>query len=150
MAMSLNLMDSSHDEAEEVNSTINTTPLVDIMLVLLIIFLITIPVVIKTRPVTIPVASNVVTVTTPQNIVIAVDKDGNYFWNDAAVTNNQALLEMLKTIAVIVPQPEVHIRGDKDARFEYIGRIIVDLQRASILKVGFITCPIIVTGTSKC
>ena len=150
MTMSLNLMDSSGEDENEVNSTINTTPLVDIMLVLLIIFLITIPVVIKTVPVNIPVATNVVTITKPQNVVIAVDKDGNYFWNDTAVTSNGALLDRLKTIAVIVPQPEVHIRGDKDARFEYIGRIIVDLQRASILKVGFITCPIIVTGTSKC
>ena len=150
MSMSLNLMDSSGEDENEVNSTINTTPLVDIMLVLLIIFLITIPVVIKSVPVTIPVATNIVTITKPENIVIAVDKDGNYFWNDQAIGSNEELLNKLKTIAVIVPQPEVHIRGDKDARFEYIGRIIVNLQRASILKVGFITCPIIITGGSKC
>jgi len=128
------------DEDDEINSTINTTPLVDIMLVLLIIFLITIPVVIKSVPITLPVASNIVTITKPENITIAVDKNGNYFWNDAPVENNQ-LLDMLKDVAVKVPQPEVHIRGDKDTRFEAIGRVLADLQRSSMLKVGFITNP---------
>ena len=128
------------DEDDEINSTINTTPLVDIMLVLLIIFLITIPVVIKSVPITLPVASNIVTITKPENITIAVDKNGNYFWNDAPVENNQ-LLDMLKEVAVKVPQPEVHIRGDKDTRFEAIGRVLADLQRSSMLKVGFITNP---------
>ena len=128
------------DEDDEINSTINTTPLVDIMLVLLIIFLITIPVVIKSVPITLPVASNIVTITKPENITIAVDKNGNYFWNDAPVENNQ-LLDMLKDVAVKVPQPEVHSRGDKDTRFEAIGRVLADLQRSSMLKVGFITNP---------
>ena len=130
----------SADEDDEINSTINTTPLVDIMLVLLIIFLITIPVVIKSVPITLPVASNIVTITKPENITIAVDKNGNYFWNDAPVENNQ-LLDMLKEVAVKVPQPEVHIRGDKETRFEAIGRVLADLQRSSMLKVGFITNP---------
>ena len=128
------------DDEDEINSTINTTPLVDIMLVLLIIFLITIPVVIKSVPITLPVASNIVTITKPENITIAVDKNGNYFWNDAPVENNQ-LLDMLKEVAVKVPQPEVHIRGDKETRFEAIGRVLADLQRSSMLKVGFITNP---------
>jgi len=128
------------DEEDDINSTINTTPLVDIMLVLLIIFLITIPVVIKSVPITLPVASNIVTITKPENITIAVDKAGNYYWNDAPV-NNDELLDMLKTAAVKVPQPEVHIRGDRDARFEAIGRVLADLQRSAILKVGFITNP---------
>ena len=136
--MSMNLPGA--DEEDEINSTINTTPLVDIMLVLLIIFLITIPVVIKSVPITLPVASNIVTITKPENITIAVDKNGNYFWNDAPVENNQ-LLDMLKEVAVKVPQPEVHIRGDKDTRFEAIGRVLADLQRSSMLKVGFITNP---------
>jgi biopolymer transport protein ExbD len=137
MSMSL---PSGGDEEDEINSTINTTPLVDIMLVLLIIFLITIPVVIKSVPITLPVASNIVTITKPENITIAVDKNGNYYWNDAPVENNQ-LLDMLKEVAVKVPQPEVHIRGDKDTRFESIGRVLADLQRSSMLKVGFITNP---------
>src|SRR3954468_8579841 len=104
------------DGEDEVNSTINTTPLVDIMLVLLIIFLITIPVVIKSVPITLPVASNIVTVTKPENITLAVDKEGNYYWNDAPVSNNE-LLGKLREVAVKVPQPEVHVRGDKDTRF---------------------------------
>ena len=137
MSMSL---PSGGDEEDEINSTINTTPLVDIMLVLLIIFLITIPVVIKSVPITLPVATNIVTITKPENITIAVDKNGNYYWNDAPVENNQ-LLDMLKEVAVKVPQPEVHIRGDKDTRFEAIGRVLADLQRSSMLKVGFITNP---------
>ncbi len=137
--MSMNVPTDSGDE-DEINSTINTTPLVDIMLVLLIIFLITIPVVIKSVALTLPVATNIVTITKPENITIAIDKNGNYYWNDAPVDNNQ-LLDMLKEVAVKVPQPEVHIRGDKDVRFESVGRIMADLQRSAILKVGFITNP---------
>jgi len=138
--MSMSLPSGGADDEDEINSTINTTPLVDIMLVLLIIFLITIPVVIKSVPITLPVATNIVTITKPENITIAVDKNGNYYWNDAPVENN-VLLDMLKDVAVKVPQPEVHIRGDKDTRFEAIGRVLADLQRSSMLKVGFITNP---------
>ncbi|HZH83971.1 MAG TPA: biopolymer transporter ExbD, partial [Phototrophicaceae bacterium] len=105
-----------------------------------IIFLITIPVVIKSVPIQLPVATNIVTITKPENITIAVDKAGNYYWNDAPVANEQ-LFEMLKTVAVKVPQPEVHIRGDREVRFESIGRVLADLQRSAILKVGFITNP---------
>ena len=128
------------DAEDDINSTINTTPLVDIMLVLLIIFLITIPVVIKSVPITLPVATNIVTITKPENITIAIDKAGNYYWNDAPVQNEE-LLTKLQEAAVKVPQPEVHIRGDKEVRFESVGRILADLQRSSILKVGFITNP---------
>jgi biopolymer transport protein ExbD len=136
MSMSL----PAGEAEDEVNSTINTTPLVDIMLVLLIIFLITIPVVIKSVPITLPIATNIVTITKPENITLAVDAGGNYYWNDTPVTN-ELLLTMLQTEAVKVPQPEVHIRGDKETRFENIGRILADLQRSAILKVGFITNP---------
>jgi biopolymer transport protein ExbD len=136
MSMSL----GSPDAEDAINSEINTTPLVDIMLVLLIIFLITIPVVIKSVPITLPVASNIVTITKPENITLAVDRDGAYYWNDAPITNEE-LFERLKEAAVVVPQPEVHIRGDSETRFEAIGRILADLQRSAMLKVGFITNP---------
>jgi biopolymer transport protein ExbD len=136
--MSMNL--PSGGDEDDINSTINTTPLVDIMLVLLIIFLITIPVVIKSVAISLPVATNIVTITKPENITLAVDKAGNYYWNDAPVTNDE-MLAMLKEVAVKVPQPEVHIRGDRDVRFESIGRVLADLQRSAILKVGFITNP---------
>ena len=138
--MSMSVGPAESDE-NEVNSSINTTPLVDVMLVLLIIFLITIPVVIKTVPVELPVVSNVATVTKPENIVIAVDADGGIYWNNGKLPDAGTLFEKLKEVAVKVPQPEIHIRGDKLARYEYIGRVVVTCQRAGILKVGFITEP---------
>jgi biopolymer transport protein ExbD len=137
--MSMNV--AAADTEDEINSTINTTPLVDIMLVLLIIFLVTIPVIIKSVQITLPVASNIVTVTKPENIVIAVDQQGNFYWNDEPVPTTGDLFEKLKVEAVKVPQPEIHIRGDIEARFENVGRVLITLQRAAILKVGFITNP---------
>jgi len=137
--MSMNI--GAADAEDEINSTINTTPLVDIMLVLLIIFLVTIPVIIKSVQITLPVASNIVTVTKPENVVIGVDKEGNFYWNDAPVPSTAELFEKLKLEAVKVPQPEVHIRGDIEARFENVGRVLITLQRSAILKVGFITNP---------
>lgn len=131
---------SSGDE-DQLNSTINTTPLVDVMLVMLIIFLITIPVVIKTVPVDLPNVSNTPTQTTPENIVIAVTKDGEYFWNDARLPDKAALLGKLKTLTYMRPQPEVHIRGDLDGRYEHVGRLVLYCQRAGISKIAFITVP---------
>ncbi|MBS0366631.1 MAG: biopolymer transporter ExbD [Proteobacteria bacterium] len=122
-------------------SNINTTPLVDVMLVLLIIFLITIPVITKTVKVTLPKAVNIPTQTKPENITIAVDKDGNVYWNDKAVKSQEALLNQMKAVAIIKPQPEIHIRGDQNARFESIGRVMYLIQRAGIVKVGFLTEP---------
>ncbi len=131
----------SADAEDEVVSAINTTPLVDVMLVLLIIFLITIPVVVSTTPVDLPKESNVPTQTKPENIVISVSKDGDVFWNQQLVTSNQQLVDKLKEVAVIKPQPEVHVRGDKGARYESVGKVVYACQRAGILKVGFITEP---------
>ncbi|MCE9650473.1 MAG: biopolymer transporter ExbD [Parvibaculum sp.] len=128
-------------EEDEVLSAINTTPLVDVMLVLLIIFLITIPVAIQTVPVTLPKASNVATQTKPENIILAVDREGDVFWNSEKMIDNRELLARIKSVATTVPQPEIHVRGDKDARFEFIGRVIVDCQRGGIRKVAFITEP---------
>ncbi len=138
MSMSLG---SAEGGDETVISAINTTPLVDVMLVLLIIFLITIPVVIKTVPVELPTATNMATATKPENIVIAVDKDGGIYWNDSVVANYASLLDRLKNIAPMSPQPEIHIRGDSGTRFEAIGKVIVNCQRAGIIKLGFITQP---------
>src|SRR5688572_25337592 len=130
------------DEADqEVMAAINTTPLVDVMLVLLIIFLITIPVVVQQVPVELPKERNQPTQTKPENIVIAVNKDGDVFWNMEYIRDSKALFEKLKTIAVLQPQPEVHIRGDSEARYESVGRVVATAQRASILKIGFITEP---------
>ena len=120
---------------------INTTPLIDVMLVLLIIFLITIPVITKTVPVTLPKAVNIPTQTRPENITIAVDKEGNIFWNDKRVANRNELLGLVEGAAVRKPQPEIHIRGDREARYEDIGRVMYAIQRGGIVKVGFLTEP---------
>jgi biopolymer transport protein ExbD len=122
-------------------SEINVTPLVDVMLVLLILFLITIPVITQSVKVNLPKAANIPTQTKPENINIAVDAKGNIYWNTALVPNQEALLERVKTVAVMNPQPEIHVRGDKDTMYEYIGRVIVICQRGGIQKVGFITEP---------
>jgi biopolymer transport protein ExbD len=136
--MSMNLGNVEGDD--DFVSDINTTPLVDVMLVLLIIFLITIPVVIRSIPVQLPQERNLPTQTKPENLVIAVDKDGDVFWNNQPI-DERRLLDRLKEIAVKVPQPEVHIRGDKDGRYEFVGRVVYACQRAGILKIGFITEP---------
>jgi biopolymer transport protein ExbD len=131
----------SLEEGDEFNSDINTTPLVDVMLVLLIIFLITIPVVIQSIPVTLPQERNLPTQTKPDNIVIAVNKEGDVFWNNQLMADEDKLLQQLKEVAVKQPQPEVHIRGDKEGRYEFVGRVVFACQRAGILKIGFITEP---------
>ncbi len=132
---------SEGGEEDEVVSTINTTPLVDVMLVMLIIFLITIPVVTQTIPVKLPDEANQPTQTKPENIVIAVDAEGQVYWNTAPVPDLNALLEKLKMEAVKVPQPEVHIRGDREVRYQSVGEVVVTCQRAGIAKIGFITEP---------
>ncbi len=129
------------DGENQVMSTINTTPLVDVMLVLLIIFLITIPVITQTVKVDLPKVANQPTKTKPENITVAIDADGDVFWNQSQVPNDQALLDLVKSVAVQNPQPEIHIRGDSQARFAAIGRTIYLIQRGGVIKIGFITEP---------
>jgi biopolymer transport protein ExbD len=131
----------SPDAEDEVVSAINTTPLVDVMLVLLIIFLITIPVVTTSIPVQLPKEVNEVRETKPENIVISVDQKGGIYWNDLKIANTAALIDRLKKISVLQPQPEVQIRGDGGAQYDSVGRIIYACQLAGIAKVGFITEP---------
>ena len=138
--MAMNVGGDSSGE-DEVVSSINTTPLVDVMLVLLIIFLITIPVVTHTVPMSLPKETNIARQTKPENIEISVNKDGDVYWNAKPVADNDALFQRLKTIAVMTPQPEVHIRGDEKARYESIGRVVFACQRAAILKISFVTEP---------
>jgi|SRR5450432_1927239 biopolymer transport protein ExbD len=137
--MAMNVGSSS--EEDEVVSTINTTPLVDVMLVLLIIFLITIPVVTHTVAVSLPKETNIARQTKPENIEISVNKDGDIFWNQTLVPDTDALFQRLSKVAVLTPQPEVHIRGDERSRYESIGRVLYQCTRASIQKVSFITEP---------
>ena len=138
--MSMNVGPSSGDE-DEVMSTINTTPLVDIMLVLLVIFLITIPIITKTVKVQLPKAANIPTQTKPENITISIDASGQMYWNGALVADRNALIGRCGTEAVKVPQPEFHIRGDANARYAAVGRVLYSIQRCGIAKVGFITEP---------
>ena len=139
--MGMNVGIASEDGEEQLNNTINTTPLVDVMLVLLIIFLITIPVVTQTVKLELPKERNLPTQTKPENIVIAVNRDGEVFWGLERMRDIEALVTRLKVESVKEPQPEVHIRGDSDVRYEAVGRVVVACQRAGIFKVGFITEP---------
>ena len=138
MSMNVGPPDGGGDETI---STINTTPLVDVMLVLLIIFLITIPVVTTSIPVQLPKERNEIRETKPENIVISVDATGRIFWNDLQIQSTAALIDRLKKVAVLTPQPEVQIRGDGNGRYDGVGRVIYACQRAGIAKVGFITEP---------
>ncbi|MEO5732960.1 MAG: biopolymer transporter ExbD [Rubrivivax sp.] len=140
--MAMNVAVGGDDDGEDqLNNTINTTPLVDVMLVLLIIFLITIPVVTETVKLDLPKERNVPTQTKPENIVIAVNQDGEVFWGRERMRDTEALVARLKLESVKEPQPEVHIRGDSEVRYEAVGRVVVACQRAGIFKVGFITEP---------
>jgi biopolymer transport protein ExbD len=137
--MAMQVGGESSDDA--LNSSINTTPLVDVMLVLLIIFLITIPVVTQSIQLQLPKERNLPTQTKPENIVIAVNRDGDVFWGMQPIADMETLVNKLKIESVKEPQPEVHIRGDLQVRYEAVGRVVVACQRAGIAKVGFITEP---------
>src|ERR1700729_3777348 len=137
MAMSV----GSGSEESAVMATINTTPLVDVMLVLLIIFLITIPVITKTVKVDLPKAVNIPTTTKPENITIAVSKTGVIYWNDKQLATPPDPINQVRGAAEGKPQPEIHIRADKGTRFEFVGRVIYGIQRGGIVKVGFLTEP---------
>jgi biopolymer transport protein ExbD len=136
MAMSV-----GKDDEEGSIADINTTPLVDVMLVLLIIFLITVPVIKKMAQVEIPKAVNIPTQTKPENITLSVDAAGEIYWNAYRQDDMQVLFQKIVAEARKSPQPEFHIRGDKGTRWESIGRVIFNLQRGGIVKVGFITEP---------
>ncbi|MEK0417406.1 MAG: hypothetical protein RI949_1412 [Pseudomonadota bacterium] len=145
--MAMNVGPASEDGEEQLNNTINTTPLVDVMLVLLIIFLITIPVVTQSIKLELPKERNLPTQTKPENIVIAVNRDGEVHWGMERLPDTETLVSRLKIEAVKEPQPEVHIRGDGEVRYESVGRVVVACQRAGIFKVGFITEPPAGAGT---
>ena len=143
--MAMNVQSDDHSSDPDLNTTINTTPLVDVMLVLLIIFLVTIPVVSKLVPLTLPPYRNIVTVTKPENIVIAVTPDEQMYYNNVPVDPQTMVRNFVDALrraqAAGKTLPEVHIRGDKNVRFEAIGRVILACQKAGIQKVGFITEP---------
>jgi biopolymer transport protein ExbD len=138
--MSMNVGDANGEE-DAVIAAINTTPLVDVMLVMLIIFLITIPVVTTSIPVVLPKERVEVRETKPENVIISVDTANNVFWYDKKIDNVEELVTKLKKISKVEPQPEVQIRGDMAAKYEGVGKILYACQRAGIVKVAFITEP---------
>ena len=138
--MGMSVGSDSGDE-DAVMSEINTTPPVDVMLVLLIIFLITSPVVLHLQKINLPIETNQAAKTTPEDVNIVVNKDGEMYWNQKHLNNTDELFDFLAKESVKVPQPEVKIRGDQQTRYEAIGRVLYTAQRAGIQKVGFITEP---------
>lgn len=136
--MSMNI---GSEKDDEIISEINTTPLVDVMLVLLIIFLITIPVVTTSIKVDLPKEKNLVRETKPETVIISVDVKGKIYLYDTPIKNSDDLLQRMKKFSVMKPQPEVQIRGDGKSDFESVGRVMYAVQRAGIAKVGFITEP---------
>lgn len=126
---------------DEVMSQINTTPLVDVMLVMLIIFLITVPVIVPTVKVEMPEPRNIATMTKPEDIPISVDVEGNIYWMGAKLDGRAQLLEKLAVEAVKIPQPELHLKADRNARYEHVARVLYTIQNAGIVKVAFLTEP---------
>lgn len=138
--MGMSVGSDSGDE-DAVMSEINTTPLVDIMLVLLIIFLITSPVVLKLQKVNLPSETNQALKPSPTTVNIVVNRDGDMYFNQKRLADTTELFEFLKKESVKLPQPEVHVRGDQETRYEFVGKVVYTAQRAGIQKVGFITEP---------
>ncbi|MEO5796293.1 MAG: biopolymer transporter ExbD [Rhodoferax sp.] len=130
----------TQDEPDEVMNEINMTPLVDVMLVLLIIFIITIPVMKHAVNIDLPRATNQVQDVKPETIRLSVDAQGAYWWNENQVADAD-LVPMLQAEAAKEPQPELHIRGDKDVRYERVAQVMAAAQQAGVKKIGFITEP---------
>jgi len=143
--MAINVGPGPDGDEDAVIASINTTPLVDVMLVLLIIFLITIPVVTASIPVKLPKerieARDSKREGKAENIVISVDAKSQIFWYETPIASLDSLTEKLRTVADMKPQPEVQVRGDMAARYEGVGRVLLACQRAGIVKVAFITEP---------
>jgi biopolymer transport protein ExbD len=130
----------TQDEPDEVMNEINMTPLVDVMLVLLIIFIITVPVMKHAVNVDLPRASNQREEVKPATVRLSVQADGTYYWNESRVTD-EALPALLQAEAAKNPQPDLHIRGDKAVRYERVAQAMAAAQQAGIKKIGFITEP---------
>ena len=130
----------TQDDTDEVMNEINMTPLVDVMLVLLIIFIITVPVMKQATHIDLPQANNQPLDAKPETVRLSVDASGAYYWNEARIDDPQ-LASMLKTASATVPQPELHIRGDKDVRYERVAQAMAAAQQAGMKKIGFITEP---------
>ena len=130
----------TQDDTDEVMNEINMTPLVDVMLVLLIIFIITVPVMQHAVNIDLPRASNQPENAKPETIRLSVDSSGAYYWNDAPVSDAAVALQ-LQAASAQTPQPELHIRGDKAVRYGRVAQVMAQAQKAGLHKIGFITEP---------
>ncbi len=130
----------TQDDSDEVMNEINMTPLVDVMLVLLIIFIVTIPVMKHAVRIELPQASNQRQLDKPQTIQLSVDAQGQYFWNESPIAD-EALPARLAAEAGREPQPELHIRGDRNVRYERVAQAMADAQQAGLRRIGFVTDP---------
>jgi biopolymer transport protein ExbD len=139
--MAISYKDGEGDDDDAQLSEINTTPLVDVMLVLLIIFLITIPVINTSVAVRLPQETNQLSQRQPETIVVSIDAKGGTYWFDARLADAQSLQDKLKLIATRTPQPEVHIRGDARSDYEAVARVLYACQQAGITRIGFVTEP---------
>jgi biopolymer transport protein ExbD len=128
------------DSGDEVMNEINMTPLVDVMLVLLIIFIITVPVMKHAVNIDLPRATNQPQATKPQTLRLSVDASGQYFLNEAP-SSDEAVLAELKSAAALEPQPELHLSGDKAVRYERVAQAMAAAQQSGLRKIGFITEP---------
>ena len=130
----------TQDDSDQMLSEINMIPFIDVMLVLLIIFIITVPVIKHAVNIDLPRASNEKVLDKPENVRLSVDADGAYFWNDARVEDAD-FEQRLVAAAAQEPQPELHIRGDKAVRYERVALAMAAAQRAGVRKIGFVTEP---------
>ncbi len=130
----------TQDDTDDVMNEINMTPLVDVMLVLLIIFIITVPVMKHAVNIDLPRASNQAQDAKPETVRLSVDAGGQYFWNDSRIADAD-LERMLKVEAARQPQPELHIRGDRAVRYERVAQAMAAAQQSGLRKIGFITEP---------
>ena len=130
----------TQDDTDEVMNEINMTPLVDVMLVLLIIFIITVPVMKHSVNIDLPRASSEQQLIKPETVRLSVDADGSYYINDAKIADDE-LAPRLQAAAAQNPQPDLHIRGDKAVRYERVAQAMAAAQQAGLRKIGFITEP---------
>lgn len=128
------------DDETEVMNEINMTPLVDVMLVLLIIFIITVPVLTHSVKIDLPRVDNSINEIKPETINLSINAEGNIFWNENQISTEELELR-LATESRKQPQPEIHIRGDKSVDYEHVIKAMAAVQRAGLLKLGFVTEP---------
>ncbi len=120
---------------------INTTPLVDVMLVLLVIFIITAPLLTHAIKLDLPNAAAPAAAEKPETVTLSIDGAGRLFWNDQPLADDAALVERFSAAATRTPQPELHLRADRETRYQRIAQVMSAAQQAGIAKIGFVTDP---------